>query len=72
MGACWNTAGIHKGEEVDKREVRNEYARLISGAGLFVLVVHEHEAWRGQGSWEYRMFVQVNGRLKNGFVRKGG
>lgn len=69
----WNTAGIHKGAEVAKLEVRNEYARLVSGSGgMCRQAVHEHEAWRGQGSWEYRTFVQLNGRLKSGFVRKGG
>lgn len=73
VGACWNTAGIHKGAEVAKPEVRNEYARLVSGGGgMCMLVVHEYEAWRGQGSWEYRTFVQLYGRLKSGFARKGG
>jgi hypothetical protein len=58
----WGHAGIHKEAEVGIREVRNEYARGVSGAGMCVLVVHEYEAWRGQGSWGYRTFVQVNGR----------
>ncbi len=54
----WVHAGIHKDAEVGIREVRNECARGVNGGGgMCMLVVHENEAWRGQGSWEYRTFV---------------